>query len=150
MTNIPLNSEGGIEPHLTFCPRCGGETNELTLGVVFKGKDRQGRWHYYNQGQRRRVEKKLGEILSDVQHVEEHERVPASQPCPACQKEMREFAAEVEAGGVYFRCAECGAMGVVKGGTEFAAAVREAHGIPAPEPCGVEFNKCEEHTLGEG
>jgi len=48
---------------------------------------------------------------------------------------------EVEKGGVYFRCKDCGVNGVIKAGVPFAEDVRKHHNLPAPAPCGVEFTK---------
>ena len=59
--------------------------------------------------------------------------------CPACEKELEEHAEVVKQGGVYWKCVDCPAEGVIRGTSDFAKAVRATHGIAAPEPCGVRF-----------
>jgi hypothetical protein len=73
--------------------------------------------------------------------IGENEKLPGSL-CEACEKEVAEHAAEVAAGGVYFRCEACGATGVVKADAPLAAQARKGLGIPAPKPCGVEAGSC--------
>lgn len=90
-----------------------------------KGKDDQGRWIYYQQGSRGKVEKELGYQLSDCVGVEEGEKVPDSAPCEKCKKDIEVQSAEVERGGVYFKCVGCGARGVIKAEAAFAKQVRE-------------------------
>ena len=78
-----------------------------------------------------------------VRDIEEHERLPATEVCDTCKTEMSEHAAIVAAGGVYWRCEDCPASGVIKADAPFAAAVRERLGVPAPEPCGATFSKAD-------
>jgi len=75
--------------------------------------------------------------------LDQWERVPMGL-CKECETQDREFAAEVERGGVHWKCADCGQSGVIKADTEFSRHIRESHGMPAPKPIGVEFdkNKC--------
>jgi len=150
MSQIPISEKGGIEPHLTFCTRCGGETQELTIGVVFEATLHDGRKLYYNRGQQRQALRSAKLDRSDVastRHVEENEKLPASQPCKSCMDELKEHAEIVKAGGIYWKCGDCGQSGVIKK-TKFADMIRKAHKIEAPKSCGVEFVKCKEHAVG--
>lgn len=149
MSMIPLHPTRALDPHLTYCPRCGGDTDEITVGHLWKVKTSKG-WLYFNRGELRKALVSAGfnahaYNLTDAIDVKENERVPSPTLCNNCQKEMVEFKKEVEAGGVYFRCTKCLTHGVIKAGTTMAVAVREAHGIPAPGECGIEFDDCTQH-----
>jgi hypothetical protein len=67
------------------------------------------------------------------------EKIPGSR-CDECQKGREEQDAEVKAGGVFFRCKDCGANGALKAGTDYAKWVREQMKTPTGT-CGVEFTK---------
>jgi hypothetical protein len=142
--SIPLHPKLGVNPRLTVCRRCGGNTNELVLLGNRNKVMKCTSCNALNYGSRasdkcsacsqRSLE--LDHELSDA------ERVPAMAPCDACAKELDEHAAVVADGGIYFRCADCRASGVIKK-SPFADAVRAAHGLEAPAPCGVEFTKAD-------
>lgn len=87
-----------------------------------------------------------GSNRENVGTVGEHDRLPGNL-CQACETEISEHKQLVAEGGIYFKCAECPATGVVKGSTELAKAVRRAMKIDPPAPCGVEFETCAEHTV---
>ena len=149
--NIPLHRERGLDPHLMICPRCGGESQSLTVGALRKAELPNGQYAYTNQGQTTKLGielEKKGVINSrhDLrwEDVEEREKVPDSEPCKNCQAEMEEHKKIVIAGGVYFRCTQCRQEGVIKS-NEFTAQVREAHKLTNGEICGVEFEFCKEH-----
>jgi hypothetical protein len=125
MSRIPLHPKRALDPHLCCCARCGKDTNALTVGHIKKGKSSKG-WVYFQAGDRWKTESKLDETLSDVQDLEEGERVPDFSFCDSCRAEITEQKKEVEEnGGVYFRCVGCQAEGVIKGTTPFAKHVRE-------------------------
>jgi len=147
MAGIPVSKKGGIEPHLMFCFRCGGEYNGITVGVVMEATLSNGQKTYYNRGEKAKMVRGLPEGLcvKSTRHVEEGERVPSSEPCDKCQAELESHAEAVAAGGVYFQCEECGGSGVIKK-SEFADNVRAHTGIKAPHPVGIAFSKCEEHA----
>jgi len=141
--SIRLHPELGVNPRLAFCPRCGEDTNDvLLLGAtnriyrcqgcdtpnVGKPKDGCGRCGHYDVP----FERELGPS----------EKLPGS-ICDPCKEELQTHQAEVEAGGVFFKCSDCPTTGVIKAGHPFAEKVREHHGIKAPGICGVEFSKAE-------
>ena len=140
--SITLHKTRGVNPKMTFCPRCGGEANELMLignreakmtcqhcGTVnfgARGADRCGGCGKHG-GLR-----KTGEIG-------EHERLPASQMCDACQKDVDMQKAEVEKGGVYWKCDKCKHSGVIKAHHQLAKDVRASAKIEPPNPVGIDF-----------
>jgi len=156
--NIPLHPKRGLDPHLTFCPRCGGDANDLTIGHLRRVEliDNWGRsydpkqYAYANRGEgTRRVIQELEKAnrrFRDWQDVPEGERVPSNGPCDKCEAELVEHKALVAAGGIYWNCNSCSQSGVIKAQSELAKAVRRHAGIEAPAPVGVQFETCDEHT----
>jgi len=134
--SITLHRERGVNPRLTFCPRCGKEANELVLLGAHEAIGECCGITVYGGGRC----PKCNRFTERVGTIGEHDRLPASQPCDECGAELAEHAKVVAEGGVYFRCTDCNASGVIKA-TPFAAEVRKAHGIDAPAPCGVEFTE---------
>jgi len=137
-----LHKEKGVNPRMTFCPRCGGDGPDIALlgnrdSVItcpFCNAANYGAFRSSDCGS-------CGQPLSngESRKIEEHERIPGSL-CKTCEEEVENFKKEVEKGGIYWKC-RCSATGVVKGGTELAVKVREESGI-AVGPVGVEFEKC--------
>lgn len=150
MSGIRLHPERGVNPFLTYCPRCKGEASELLLvgaddGIYSCGQcDARviGRGHGVCPKCKHRSLSFTGD------RVREGQRLPASSPCDSCREELKWHEAIVARGGVYFRCVGCGASGVVPGDRPFAAEVRRAHNLPAVDPpgnsppCGVEAPHC--------
>jgi hypothetical protein len=60
--------------------------------------------------------------------------------CTDCEEEMKKFKDVVDAGGVYWKCADCKRRGVLLAQSDLAQDVRKTMGIQPPEPCGVEFS----------
>lgn len=153
MNNIPLHHERGLDPHLTTCPQCGSEGRGLTIGELRKAEipGHPGQYVYANRGQTTKSAADL-EKRGVISHrhdlhwekVAEGEKIPDSEPCDKCQAEQKEHAQIVAAGGVYFRCTQCQQQGVIKP-NEFTVQVREKHELTNGEPCGIEFETCEEH-----
>ena len=153
MNNIPLHPKRGLDPHLTYCQRCGGEASELTVGDVRKitntgeGTD-HGKVAYANRGETRKLADKLGWNNYSVDEIPEGERLPASEPCEGCREELAKFKAVVEDGGVYWSCKECHQSGVIKP-SDYANAVRKSAGVEKPKPVGVAFDVCKDHATQE-
>ena len=106
---IPLHSTRGLDPHLTFCPRCGGEGTGLTRGALVKYKLPDGRILIAQAGQGGKAAEDAGVQLNNCKKLEikEGERVPDNEPCAACKKELDAHAGWVARGGIYFKCKEC-------------------------------------------
>ena len=144
MDGITLHPTLGVNPHLTFCPNCGGETNELLLSGSVNSI-----WKCKSCGMNHIGYPKGGECQKchsyDVEHLRElydSEKLPGNL-CDSCEKQVAEFRAEVKAGGVYWKCSDCPATGVIKAESDFAKNVRKQLHIAAPWECGVEFTKAD-------
>jgi NMD protein affecting ribosome stability and mRNA decay len=137
---LTLHPTLGVNAHLTFCRRCGGDAGELMLIGNRPNVYRCDRCETTIFGHRQSDPcPKCGRKFSFtfVRKIEENERLPASGLCDKCDKEVKEYAQIVADGGVYFRCF-AGHTGVVKAGAPLSIAVRQQSGIEAPNPVGVE------------
>lgn len=141
--SIRLHEKLGVNPKLTFCPRCGGDARELILvgadDGVYKCRECDITVFGYGLGTCPGCNS-ANRTLSKIRTMEEHERLPGS-PCEKCEKEINEHRAVVEAGGVYFKCTDCGVEGVIRGTAQLAKDARKELKVEAPKPCGVEFSK---------
>jgi DNA-directed RNA polymerase subunit RPC12/RpoP len=145
--SIPLSQKRGVNPHLTFCPRCHGEANELVL----TGSHHQHKCNgtcdttYFGlpknrAGQTTRECQRPGCFghLVDQGEIPSETKLPASQPCDACKAEIKTFDAEIERGGIPIRCKDCGMRGVIKAEHELAKKVRAQND---GKVMGLEFSK---------
>jgi hypothetical protein len=138
-----LDKKKGVNPFLTYCPRCGGEGSELLLvgnrqytqtcpscGVVNIGGADYGKCNNCRGD------------MSGVERVKipDGTKLPGGL-CEKCEKEVKEFEELVAAGGIYWKC-KCGASGVVKANTQTAMEFRKAVGVEAPEPVGMSVENC--------
>ncbi len=140
--SIKLHPKKGLAPHLTFCPRCHKEGQEIVLmgaknfvsicpscqGRHFGGS--QGKCHF------------CGDSMYGAQRreLDDFERIPG-ELCLSCQQEEKKHREIVEAGGIYWKC-KCGAFGVMTKEYPLAAKVREAANVSAPNPIGLEVENC--------
>lgn len=108
---LQLHPTKGLNPHLTVCPRCGGDTDE----IILLGNS-----------------KAFGDI-------NDWEKVTSSDFCKKCKKELAYFKSEVEKGGIYWKCDICQCNGVIKQNSLLAQDVRKVMDISAPNPCGIDF-----------
>lgn len=139
MSSITLHKDLGVNPRLTFCARCKGETNEIALPGIHNHKlvCRCGYELFFGRtsqncpacGGNNWTRKTLGNM----------ERVPAGELCDSCKKEVTELEAAVAAGGVYFQCEKCGSSGAIRA-SPFATLVRERLKCPTG-PCGITYSK---------
>jgi predicted RNA-binding Zn-ribbon protein involved in translation (DUF1610 family) len=143
MSGITLHPQLGVNPHLMSCPRCGGNTNGLMLigdRTTIRECDSCGVRIYGHRPSEPCP--KCGQRSSTaVGKIGEHKKLVDCQPCDGCQAELKEHRRAVEAGGVYFKCADCGVTGVIKGTSPLAKAARKQMKIPKPGLMGVEFTK---------
>ena len=143
MTNIPISKDGGVEPHMIRCSICKGD-NGLSIGVMMQAEF-QKHIIYCSRGEQSKINKQVKEKLIWT-HVPADQTYITVGVCDKCiQEEKDTFKAELENGGVYFKCKECGATGMLKGDTQIAQIVREQADVKAPEPCGFEFDNCVQH-----
>jgi hypothetical protein len=59
---------------------------------------------------------------------------------------VRQIEQDIERGGVFFACKQCGKQGIIKADTHYAKEVRKQHDLPAPAPVKVVFNTCTDHV----
>ena len=146
-TSIPISPERGIDPHLTTCIRCGGEGQDIILGVLMTNVDNDGDTHYCPRGKTGRHVKDLprGKYFMGrwTEVTDTNLRIPSGL-CKDCDAEVKAHAKVITDGGVFFHCTECGRQGVIRPGV-FADEVRRVNKAATPKPCGVEFDNCKEH-----
>lgn len=140
--SIHLSREHGVNPHLCFCPRCGGDSNMLMLtgsahkykcevcGLVHIGRPKDG-------GCANPKCSAAGSRLIDQGELKPSEKLPGDL-CESCRKEIETFKAEIDRGGVPIKCTDCGMEGVLKAENPIAQAVRAKNN---GQVMGVEFDK---------
>lgn len=138
---MKLHPTKGLNPHLTYCPRCGGIGPELILLGLHDYTIECNECDTVNIG----GGAKCGQcgarpLLGERREIGEHDRLPGSL-CGPCEAESKQYDEIVKAGGVYWKCADCKRSGVIKADAEFARAARSEHNIEAPLPLGVLFTK---------
>jgi hypothetical protein len=151
MGSITLHPKLGVNPRLTFCPQCGKEGTGLVMLGIRNCKTECPECHTVNYGSR--PGDRCGHCNQQMfggkqEELGEFEKLPG-ELCDECKAEREEFAKIVAEGGVYWKCKQCALRGVLKPTAPLAALVREKLNMPAPKPCGIEFEKCEEHAAGE-
>jgi hypothetical protein len=157
--SIPLSKEHGLNPALTICPICGGDTNEIALvgngnkyycqnhpdykTVCYSTKDFDCPYCRKEQSTNSTQYRHHGSPVFISKFDGSREKLTSIEPCDACKKRLEESSEELKLGGVPWRCKECGSEGVVKHNTEYAInfkAMLKEKGLP--ERTGVEFESC--------
>lgn len=140
------------EVRLTFCPVCGMDAEELTIGEVLKYVNKDGDvLGYGHPGGILALTLIDQEIPYETIKLESFERAPAGHPCSNCMADIAqqraEFKVEIELGGLHWHCEECGVWGIVMHDDShgFSAGVRRASGIKPPTHAGVRFTNCKQH-----
>ena len=141
MSTIPLDKGKGLSPHMMACERCGDHYG-LTIGALRQAKDSKGVTHICMKG---KTSKHPHPVVTDWTPVEKG-TVITNGLCTACEEQLTRFDQEVSMGGIFFKCRCCTTTGVIKADAPLAQMVRKQMNIQAPDPCGVEFDNCEEHT----
>lgn len=140
---MQLHKTLGVNPRMTFCPRCGGNGPEI---VLLGSRDNVitckncGTLNFGSSSYEKCGKCETPLYNGEVRKIRGSEKVPGGL-CDACKTEIKEWEEIVRAGGVFFRC-DCGAEGVVKSDSEMAKAVREHSKIFAPKPVGLSIAKC--------
>lgn len=120
---IRLHSTKGVNPHLTECVRCGREIGIILLGVHD---------HKYTCDKCKCVH--YGGYSSTCAHcktkstftkkeIGDSEKIPGGL-CDSCEAKQKACDEEVEAGGVYIRCEDCGMQGALGAEHPLSAEVR--------------------------
>lgn len=140
MEGITLHQKLGLNPRLTFCVRCGGETNELALlgnkNWIYKCGDCGAK---FVGGAPVRCPKCGGRSFDRDRELSDGERIPSGDLCDKCKAQLEELKQVVEEGGVFWRCSDCGSEGAIRK-SDFADEVRKAANILTGQ-CGVQFSK---------
>lgn len=126
-----LHPEKGVNPRMTFCQRCGGDSPVIILlgAVESKYKHRCGQIYFGTPGAKDYCPKckdPARDGLENIGNIGEHERLPGGL-CDKCEAEVKALNAEVALGGVLFKCRDCPATGVVKHDSEFAKDWQSKH-----------------------
>lgn len=152
MNSIPVSKERGLDPHQLACQVC-GEHYGLTLGVIMRAYDEEGQVAYANRGQTAKCNKdreKHGlSYLTGWEEVKNTHEVLHMGICDACEENQQSIRTAVAEGGIYFKCSKCSITGAIKVDNPIAKAIREGAQIFAPDPIGVEFDDCSQHTPTE-
>lgn len=151
---IILDEEKGVNSRMTVCERCG-----KNLGVILPGKDDYvghcSECNSYTIGVSERGDRcaKCNSRL-DVERrkLGDYEKIPCGL-CDKCEKELKDSHDAVkkliDAGGIHFKCLECGGIGALAK-SEATEAIR-ADALEAGlienynDEFGIEFGKCTEH-----
>lgn len=146
---IPLSKDGRLCPHLTYCPRCGGETNQLYVGQIFwmihKG-EKIGFCYKRDKGKLCK-QMDINPYEVTLEEVDISEKLPATDMCDDCKKRQEAADAIVRTGGIYFVCRNCGSQGAIRAGHPFSAKVRReslAEGLieNIDDPVGASIPTC--------
>lgn len=142
MSSIRIHPEKGVNPKLTYCPRCRGDARELILVGADEGvyKCSSCDITVFGYGHGTCPSCKAERTLRRERTIGDHEKLPGDL-CEKCETEVKEHNAVVAAGGVHFRCADCGISGVIRASAPLAKMARKQLKVEAPKPCGVEFTK---------
>jgi hypothetical protein len=140
---IELHKEKGLNPHMTVCQQCGQDIGLMLLGSADSlltcndcGKTTVGK-----RKARTCADPECKGRLTFKEELADTSRFPGGL-CDVCKLERDTHAKFVSEGGVYFKCDDCNATGVIKSNS-FTQEVREKHNIPAPNPVGVQFTKAD-------
>ena len=147
--DLELHPQKGLNPHMTYCPRCGEDAEEIILLGANDNLYRCGCGKSY-VGKSSIVCKSCRTRMKFERQIRESEKLPASDICNKCKDADKAVRKEVERGGIYWHCVDCGAAGAIKAEHPMSASVRKHMKISAPKPCGVEFTKKECPMCGEG
>ena len=142
-----LHKEKGVNPFLTCCYRCGGDTPTLLLVGVYDKVYRCGSCDRKQIGGGARGCERVIDgqrcrgVLVYESTLKDGEKIPLDL-CDACDKECAEWDRIVKDGGIYWKCDGCKRSGVVRGGSEFSQLVRERSKVAAPDPIGFQAATC--------
>lgn len=141
MGSIRLHPIKGVNPHLTYCVRC-GESAEIVLLGAHDYKDICRHCGLIMVGGKDYHKPKCAKCGNDNwkrEKIDGHEKIYMGL-CSNCEEQIK----IVRGGGVFFKCKLCGVEGAIRK-NEYTDEVRRVAGISAPDPVGVEMEHCSEH-----
>ena len=149
MSRIELDPKLGVNAHITFCPRCGGEGDSIVLVGARKNVLKCNNCGMNIFGHRqsdacpscgnKRQAYGMSDQFTFVRKIGDWEKLPMI--CKKCEDEMTLFRSIVREGGIYWKCKDCHKEGVLKSSAPLAGLVREHAKIFPPDPVGIEFTK---------
>lgn len=134
---LRLHPDKGVNPRISCCKQCGKDVGVIMLGA-HDYMTRCPACEITLIGLRKCPQCNSRGV--DEAPIEEHIKLPV-ELCDDCDKMNAEHRAIVEAGGVGWRCSDCGSEGVIRAESELAKEVRKKLKVEPPKACGVEFNK---------
>ena len=144
--SIPLSKDRGLNARLTTCTHCGKDGRELALigSGDYLHDCRTCGAKVLGTKQMRKCPscKEVGSLYVD-RRLEDNEKLPMGL-CEECENKSKEAEEIVKAGGIYWKCSDCGSSGAIRAESGMAKAVRAHTGVAPPKPTGIEFSK-EEH-----
>lgn len=136
--SITLSKQFGVNPSLTYCPRCGEETQEIIL--LGNAQDYEcTSCHKHIVGKRPKECPFCGSglIVHKGPYDGSRNKLPASEPCGKCKELMKELKEELAKGGVAWKCLDCKSEGVIKHDVEMAIEFRKQY----PDKGGIILTK---------
>jgi transposase-like protein len=117
--SMRISENYGVNAAMGICPRCGEDSGILLIGYAKEFECRD--CHKKIIGKCPKVCPHCDSSMGFIDHGEfnaQYKKMPLL--CQKCEKEIEEFNKAVEAGGVLFKCKECGKEGVVRAESELA------------------------------
>lgn len=146
---IKLHPEKGVNARLCFCPRCGGESQDLALigdrNFVDTCVSEHCKMAHYGGTDRRIHERPACNSCgcSVVRRpLEENERIPSADICDQCKQLMQVAHEAFKTGGIMVKCTNCFTELVLSGTSKYAIEFREKTKTPAPLPIGSLVTLC--------
>lgn len=142
--DIKMHPEYGMNPHPSICPLCGQRDGTIVMLGAVNNRFRCDRCKTVHVGDKRPISG-CPRCRATSKHVKffgklRPEDAVVGNICTECQKKIDLADKIVAEGGIYWRCSDCRSRGAIKANHPLAKKARQDQGIPAPEPCGVEFN----------
>ncbi len=138
MTSVTLSKKFGVNPSLTFCPRCGKDAQEII--VLGDARDYEcSSCHKHIVGKRMRECPFCGSglIVNMGPYDGSRSKLPASDICDKCKESIKELKEELDKGGIAWKCEDCKSEGVINHDTEMAIEFRKLY----PDKSGIIFTK---------
>lgn len=149
---IPLHPTKGVNPRLTFCPRCGGDGREL---ILIGANDKVITCPHCGMNA---IGFKTAQLCPSckkrltggkVRTLEDHEKLPGGL-CLKCEEEVKKVEELIKDGAVHVKCKKCGMQGVLRKDHPLAIQARNHFNLHNGEPCGVEVDSCPQCESHDG
>ena len=136
--SITLSKQFGVNPSLTYCPRCGEDAPEiLLLGNAQDYECTSCHKHIVGKRPKECPFCKSVLIVHRGPYDGSRNRLPASDLCDKCKELIKELKEELGKGGVAWKCQDCKSEGVIKHDVAVAIEFRKQY----PDKGGITFTK---------